>query len=228
MPVNRAATAGRASRFTGQKSRRVAGEGCSRSRYAPHAVVTTLTETTRQVSRRQHQALFVVGGTQYRKSCRPTAMHYAGSVNCAQPVKNSRRVAGEVSSPIRYAPIACSVTPLAETAAQASRQGEGCYWCCSSFLALSHTGQPRRKSRKSVTVHRFERSSFASGVPPATAYRSASAFRHAARSFVAYRSAAPCSRPCDFSFASCRASGVPPALHNQDYVFASQAGYSFT
>jgi hypothetical protein len=59
MPVNRAATAGRASRFTGQKSLRVAGEVCSRSRYAPHADVMSLAETAKQDSRRQHQALLL-------------------------------------------------------------------------------------------------------------------------------------------------------------------------
>jgi hypothetical protein len=95
MPVNRAATAKRASRFAARNSRRAAGEVHSRFRYAPHAVVRSLAETARQDSRRQHQPLFVVYDIQYRQSCRPAAMHSASSVNCGQPVKNSRRVAGE-------------------------------------------------------------------------------------------------------------------------------------
>ena len=155
MPVNRAASAGRAPRFTGLNSRRETGEKCARCRYAPHDVVTTLAETIRQDFRRQHQALFVVGGTQYRKSCRPAAMHSASSMNCCQAGKNSLQVATRTLASIRYAPIACSVTPLAKAATQASRQGEGCYWSRSSFFALSHAGQPCRNFRKSVTVHRF-------------------------------------------------------------------------
>jgi hypothetical protein len=69
MPVNRAATARRASRFTGRKSRRVAGEVCSRSRYAPHAAVMSLAETAKQDSRRQHQALLLPSCSLWHQSC---------------------------------------------------------------------------------------------------------------------------------------------------------------
>gem|GEM_PF-5573555 len=135
------------------------------------------------------------------------------SMYCHTAGKEITSEAGEVSSPIRYAPIACSVTPLAETAVQAARQGEGGYWCRSSFLALSHAGQPRRNCQKSVTVRRSVFTSFASGVPPATAYHAAYACGHVPRCseyLTAHQPVPFSSRRRDFSIVHYLTSGVPP------------------